>query len=167
MNSLQQLAKFTTIVADTGDLSAIARLRPVDATTNPSLITAAFADSTHNELMRQVAHLDIDDAIDTLTVTLGAQIAQLITGRVSTEVDARLSFDTEGTVKKALEFIQLYDKLGIASERILIKIAATWQGIKAAEILEKQGIHCNLTLLFTDTQAYACADAGVTLISPF
>ncbi len=167
MNSLQQLAKFTTIVADTGDLSAIARLRPVDATTNPSLITAAFADGTHDELIRQVAHLDIDDAIDALTVTLGAQIAQLITGRVSTEVDARLSFDTEGTIKKALEFIQLYDKLGIASERILIKIAATWQGIKAAEILEKQGIHCNLTLLFTDTQAYACADAGVTLISPF
>ncbi len=167
MTTLSQLAKLTTIVADTGDLSAIKRLKPIDATTNPSLITAAFASGEHDELIASTKGLDTDVAIDTLTVALGKEILTHITGRVSTEVDARLSFDTDGTVKKALEFIQRYDDLGVSPQRILIKIAATWQGIKAAEILEKQGIHCNLTLLFTDTQARACADTGVTLISPF
>lgn len=167
MNSLEQLSQLTTIVADTGDLSAIARLKPVDATTNPSLITAAFASGEHDELIASVKGLDTDTAIDTLTVALGKEILAHIEGRVSTEVDARLSFDTDATVKKALEFIEMYDKLGVPSKRILIKIASTWQGIKAAEILEKQGIHCNLTLLFTDIQARSCADAGVTLISPF
>lgn len=167
MNTLQQLSKYTTIVADTGDLSAIKRLKPIDATTNPSLITAAFASGEHDELIASVKGLDTDTAIDTLTVALGKEILTHIKGRVSTEVDARLSFDTDATVKKALEFIEMYDKLGVPSKRILIKIASTWQGIKAAQILEKQGIHCNLTLLFTDTQARGCADAGVTLISPF
>lgn len=166
-NSLTELAKHTTIVADTGDLSAIARLRPQDATTNPSLITAALLSGDHDDLIDQVKGQDIDVAIDHLTVALGEKISELVEGRVSTEVDARLSFDTQGTVDKALEFIKLYEELGIDKSKILIKIAATWEGIKAAEILEKQGIACNLTLLFTEAQARACADADVTLISPF
>lgn len=139
MNTLEQLAQYTTIVADTGDLSAIKRLKPIDATTNPSLITAAFASGEHDELIASVKGLGTDTAIDTLTVALGKEILAHIKGRVSTEVDARLSFDTDATVKKALEFIDMYDKLGVSSKRILIKIASTWQGIKAAEILEKQG----------------------------
>lgn len=166
-NSLTELAKHTTIVADTGDLSAIARLRPQDATTNPSLITAALLSGDHDDLIDQVKGQDIDVAIDHLTVALGEKISELVEGRVSTEVDARLSFDTQGTVDKALEFIKLYEELGIDKSKILIKIAATWEGVKAAEILEKQGIACNLTLLFTKAQARACADANVTLISPF
>lgn len=166
-NSLTELAKHTTIVADTGDLSAIARLRPQDATTNPSLITAALLSGEHDNPIDQVKGQDIDVAIDHLTVALGKKISELVEGRVSTEVDARLSFDTQGTVDKALEFIKLYEELGIDKSKILIKIAATWEGIKAAEILEKQGIACNLTLLFTEAQARACADADVTLISPF
>lgn len=166
-NSLTELAKHTTIVADTGDLSAVARLRPQDATTNPSLITAALLSGEHDDLIDQVKGQDIDVAIDHLTVALGKKISELVEGRVSTEVDARLSFDTQGTVDKALEFIKLYEELGIDKSKILIKIAATWEGIKAAEILEKQGIACNLTLLFTKAQARACADADVTLISPF
>lgn len=166
-NSLTELAKHTTIVADTGDLSAIARLRPQDATTNPSLITAALLSGEHDDLIDQVKGQDVDIAIDHLTVALGKKISELVEGRVSTEVDARLSFDTQGTVDKALEFIKLYEELGVDKSKILIKIAATWEGIKAAEILEKQGIACNLTLLFTEAQARACADADVTLISPF
>lgn len=166
-NSLTELAKHTTIVADTGDLSAIARLRPQDATTNPSLITAALLSGEHDDLIDQVKGQDIDVAIDHLTVALGKKISELVEGRVSTEVDARLSFDTQGTVDKALEFIKLYEELGIDKSKILIKIAATWEGVKAAEILEKQGIACNLTLLFTKAQARTCADADVTLISPF
>lgn len=166
-NSLTELAKHTTIVADTGDLSAIARLRPQDATTNPSLITAALLSGEHDDLIDQVKGQDVDVAIDHLTIALGKKISELVEGRVSTEVDARLSFDTQGTVDKALEFIKLYEELGVDKSKILIKIAATWEGIKAAEILEKQGIACNLTLLFTEAQARACADADVTLISPF
>ncbi|MDO4441749.1 MAG: transaldolase [Moraxella sp.] len=166
-NSLAQLAKYTTIVADTGDLTAIARLKPKDATTNPSLILAAFASGEHDELLNSTKGMTADDAIDHLTVMLGQKISQIIDGRVSTEVDARLSFDTDATVQKALKFMELYQKLGVPASKILIKIAATWEGIKAAEILEKQGIACNLTLLFTKAQARACADAGVTLISPF
>ncbi|SPX85194.1 transaldolase [Moraxella ovis] len=166
-NSLTELAKHTTIVADTGDLSAIARLRPQDATTNPSLITAALLSGEHDDLIDQVKGQDVDVAINHLTVALGKKISELVEGRVSTEVDARLSFDTQGTVDKALEFIKLYEELGVDKSKILIKIAATWEGIKAAEILEKQGIACNLTLLFTEAQARACADADVTLISPF
>lgn len=169
MNALIALSKHTTIVADTGDLTAIARLRPRDATTNPSLVTSALLSGEHDRLIRQIKDLGLsdDDTINRLTVELGKQILLHIDGRISTEVDARHSFDTDKTVKNALAFIELYDKLGVDTSRILIKIAATWQGIKSAEILEKQGIHCNLTLLFTDTQARACADAGIKLISPF
>lgn len=169
MNALTALAKHTTIVADTGDLTAIARLRPRDATTNPSLVTSALLSGEHDELIRQIKGLGLsdDDTIDRLTAELGKRILSHIDGRVSTEVDARHSFDTDKTLQNTLAFIELYDKLGVDTSRILIKIAATWQGIKSAEILEKQGIHCNLTLLFTDTQARACADAGVKLISPF
>lgn len=169
MNTLTALAKHTTIVADTGDLSAIARLRPRDATTNPSLVTSTLLSGEHDELIHQIKGLGLsdDDTIDRLTAELGKLILSHIDGRVSTEVDARHSFDTDKTVQNALAFIELYDKLGVDTSRILIKIASTWQGIKSAEILEKQGIHCNLTLLFTDTQARACADAGVQLISPF
>lgn len=169
MNALTALARHTTIVADTGDLSAIARLRPQDATTNPSLVTSTLLSGEHDELIHQIKGLGLsdDDTIDRLTAELGKQILSHIDGRVSTEVDARHSFDTDKTVQNALAFIELYDKLGVDTSRILIKIASTWQGIKSAEILEKQGIHCNLTLLFTNTQARACADAGVQLISPF
>lgn len=169
MNALTSLAKYTTIVADTGDLTAIARLRPQDATTNPSLVTSALLSGEHDELIRQAKNLGLshDATIDRLSAELGKQILSHIHGRVSTEVDARHSFDTDKTVQNALDFMEIYDKLGVDTSRILIKIAATWQGIQAAQILEKQGIHCNLTLLFTDTQARACADAGVQLISPF
>lgn len=170
MNALQQLRSMTTIVADTGDLSAIERLAPVDATTNPSLITKALIHPDKQALLADNLsrfHGDIDAVIDALTVQIGCDILKLIDGRVSTEVDARLSYDTEATVSKALQFMEAYSKAGVDPERILIKIASTWQGIQAAEILEKQGVHCNLTLLFGQHQAVACADAGVTLISPF
>lgn len=173
-SSLEQLKQMTTIVADTGDLAAIARLKPIDATTNPSLITKALT-PTDGQMDKQARlidtmnrhHGDIDKVIDALTVEIGTQILQLIEGRVSTEVDARLSYQTQETVSKALQLMDAYSKQGISPDRVLIKIAATWQGIKAGEILEKQGIHCNLTLLFGQHQAAACADAGVTLISPF
>lgn len=170
MTALEQLRTMTTIVADTGDIAAIERLQPVDATTNPSLITKALIHPDKQILLADNLtrfHGDIDAVIDALTIQIGCDILKLIKGRVSTEVDARLSYDTEATVNKALEFMEAYSKAGIDSQRILIKIASTWQGIKAAEILEKQGIHCNLTLLFGQHQAVACADAGVTLISPF
>lgn len=169
MNTLTELAKYTTIVADTGDLSAIARLRLQDATTNPSLVTTALLSGEHDELINKIKGLGLDNdrTIDRLTAEIGKKILTYIDGRVSTEVDARHSFDTDKTVKNALEFIELYDKLGVDTNRVLIKIASTWQGIKSAEILEKQGIRTNLTLLFTNTQAHACADAGVQLISPF
>lgn len=170
MTALEQLRTMTTIVADTGDIAAIERLQPVDATTNPSLITKALIHPDKQILLADNLtrfHGDIDAVIDALTIQIGCDILKLIKGRVSTEVDARLSYDTEATVNKALEFMEAYSKAGIDPQRILIKIASTWQGIKAAEILEKQGIHCNLTLLFGQHQAVACADAGVTLISPF
>lgn len=166
-NSLQALAKYTTIVADTGDLQAILRLKPQDATTNPSLITAAFATGEHDALIESTKDMPIDEAIDYLTVALGVQISQIIDGRISTEVDARLSFDTQATIDKALQFIELYQSMGVDKSKVLIKIAATWEGIQAAKALEEQGIACNLTLLFTQAQAKACADANVTLISPF
>lgn len=170
MNALEQLRTMTTIVADTGDLVAIERLAPVDATTNPSLITKALTHPDKQALLSDNLNRfngDIDAVIDELTIQIGCDILKLIDGRVSTEVDARLSYDTEATVDKALAFMEAYAKAGVDPERILVKIAATWQGIKAAEILEKQNIHCNLTLLFGQHQAVACADAGVTLISPF
>lgn len=170
MSALQQLCTMTTIVADTGDLRAIARLTPVDATTNPSLITKALMHPDNQQMLAETMSRhegDIDAVIDALTVQLGCDILTLIDGRVSTEVDARLSYDTQATIDKALEFIEAYKKAGVDTERVLIKIAATWQGIEAARYLETQGIHCNLTLLFGQHQAVACADAGVTLISPF
>ncbi len=170
MSALQQLSTMTTIVADTGDLSAIARLKPVDATTNPSLITKALIHSDNQAMLADTMNRhqgDVDAVIDALTVQIGCDILALIDGRVSTEVDARLSYDTQATIDKALEFMEAYQRAGVDPERILIKIAATWQGIEAARYLESQGIHCNLTLLFGQHQAIACADAGVTLISPF
>lgn len=166
-STLDTLKTHTLIVADTGDLTAIAKFRPIDATTNPSLITKAFSDDTHSDLLQQTKNMNADVAIDFLTVHLGKKITEFITGRISTEVDARLSFDTQATIQKAYEFISHYDKLGVPSERVLIKIASTCAGIAAAKQLEKDGIHCNLTLLFTLEQAKSCADAGVTLISPF
>ncbi|PSR16485.1 transaldolase [filamentous cyanobacterium CCP3] len=177
---LEQLRQMTVVVADTGDIQAIEKFTPRDATTNPSLITAAAQMPQYQTIMddtllkakadagagasdKDIANL----AFKNLAVAFGRKILDIIPGRVSTEVDARLSYDTEATVATAREIIQQYDDLGITPERVLIKIASTWEGIKAAEILEKEGIHCNLTLLFGLHQAIACADVGVTLISPF
>jgi len=159
LNVLKSLQKLSTVVADTGDIEAIARWRPQDATTNPSLLLTAAQDARYRALL--VADMD------QLFVNFGCEILKHIPGRVSTEVDARFSFDTESSVSQALNFVSLYQKQNIGKERILIKLAATWEGIRAAERLEREGIHCNLTLLFSFAQAVACADAGVTLISPF
>ncbi|MFZ2553562.1 transaldolase [Psychrobacter urativorans] len=170
MSALQQLRTMTTIVADTGNIAAIARLKPIDATTNPSLITKALLQPDNHAMLADMMNRhqgDVDAVIDALTIQIGCDILQLIEGRVSTEVDARLSYDTQATINKALDFMAAYDRAGIDSERVLIKMAATWQGIEAARYLETQNIHCNLTLLFGQHQAIACADAGVTLISPF
>lgn len=176
-SSLSQLKKLTTIVADSSDLSAIEQFRPLDATTNPSLITAAAAQESSRELIEAAytqakqeglcADELIERTIDILTVKFGVEILKLIEGRVSTEVDASLSYDTEATIAKAKELLSLYKGYGIDQNRILIKIASTWEGIQAAKVLEAEGIHCNLTLLFGSHQAKACADAKVTLISPF
>lgn len=176
-SALNQLQALTTIVADTGDLKAIQQFRPLDATTNPSLITAA-ATQVENKYLLEDAYdqaktegLQGDDlierTIDILTVKLGVEILKSITGRVSTEVDAALSYDSVATVAKAKQLLALYHSYGIDKDRILIKIASTWEGIQAARQLEAEGIHCNLTLLFGLHQAKACADANVTLISPF
>lgn len=176
---LDQLREMTVVVADTGDLDAIATYRPQDATTNPSLILAAarmdayrgIVEETIAASQRALSGAPVDDvvadAIDALAIAFGRRILDLIPGRVSTEVDARLSFDTDATVAKARHLIGRYGDEGIEPERILIKIASTWEGIRAAEVLEREGIHCNLTLLFGMHQAVACAEAGVTLISPF
>lgn len=176
-SSLEQLKTLTTIVADTGDLAAIEQFRPLDATTNPSLITVA-ANQTENRELIEDAYAQakaegyqqdelIERTIDILTVKLGVEILKIVSGRVSTEVDASLSYDTDATVAKAHELLKLYKEYGVEQNRILIKIASTWEGIQAAKVLEAEGIHCNLTLLFGLHQAKACADAGVTLISPF
>ncbi|HOF97793.1 MAG TPA: transaldolase [Paludibacteraceae bacterium] len=177
MNLLEQLKKFTTVVADTGDFASMMAYQPVDATTNPSLIFSASQDPKYEYLMEDAIRYaqsltsdkeeQLKKAMDKLAVNFGIKILEIVPGRVSTEVDARLSFDVKGTIAKARELIALYESEGISRERILIKIASTWEGIRAAEILEKEGIHCNLTLLFSLTQAVACAEAGVTLISPF
>ncbi|MGB5916033.1 MAG: transaldolase [Phormidesmis sp.] len=180
MSLLDQLKTMTTVVADTGDISAIEQFTPQDATTNPSLITAAAKlpqyQSIVDETLTQAKTALGEDASDQdvakeafkhLAVAFGKRILDIIPGRVSTEVDARLSYDTEGTLATARELIGEYEAAGISRDRILIKIASTWEGIKAAEILEKEGIHCNLTLLFGLHQAIACAEAEVTLISPF
>ena len=165
MTKLEQLAAMSTVVADTGDIDAIAKLKPVDATTNPSLLLKA-AGLTRFEA--DVTALKGNaNAADEFAVRVGSQIVALVPGVISTEVDARLSFDTQATIAKAEKLIELYDKAGVSSDRVLIKIASTWEGIQAAAELEKRGIHCNLTLLFGFEQARACADAGVFLISPF
>ena len=172
---LEQLREHSAVVADTGDIEAIARFRPLDATTNPSLLLKAAGLPGYAELIDRTVGAaqgdDLDarvaDAGDRLSVAIGSEILKLIPGRVSTEVDARLSFDTEATVAKAHRLVELYDRVGIGRDRLLIKIASTWEGIRAAERLEREGIHCNLTLLFSFAQAVACAEAGVYLISPF
>ncbi len=169
-SKLEQLKQFTTVVADTGDVDAIARLKPVDATTNPSLLLKAAAMPGYAELLNQAVadcNGDLGLASDRFGVAVGQGILKVIPGRISTEVDARLSFDTEATLLRAQRLVDLYDRAGIGRERILIKIAATWEGIRAAEQLERAGIQTNLTLLFSFAQAAACADAGIFLISPF
>ena len=166
---LDSLRQFTTIVADTGDFGSIREYTPQDATTNPSLILKAAQMPEYAELLGKVTAEaeSMEDALDKLAVFFGLEILKIVPGRVSTEVDARLSFDTTATLAKARSLIARYEKNGIERERILIKIAATWEGIRAAEELEKEGIHCNLTLLFSFPQAVACAEASVQLISPF
>ncbi|MCE8015711.1 transaldolase [Halomonas sp. MCCC 1A17488] len=166
---LSQLKTMSTVVADTGDIDAIRRFQPTDATTNPSLILQAAQHEDRRERLGQIARqaTDIDDALDAVAVEIGSEISSLVPGFVSTEVSARLSFDTEATLARARSLIERYDRHGIGPERILIKIASTWEGIRAARRLEREGIHCNLTLLFSFAQAQACADAGVTLVSPF
>jgi len=171
-NQLDQLKQFTKVVADTGDFASMKQYAPQDATTNPSLILKAAEMPDYAYLLDKAiadagSHASLGTVIDQLLVLFGIEILKIVPGRVSTEVDARLSFDTEGTIAKAREIIALYEKAGISKDRILIKIAATWEGIKAAETLEKEGIHCNLTLLFSFAQAVACAEAKVQLISPF
>ncbi|MHA2689202.1 transaldolase [Vibrio harveyi] len=176
-NKLEQLRKLTTVVADTGEIDAIKKYQPEDATTNPSLILKAaqieeyaplidasieYAKAQSNDKAQQV-----QDTCDILAVNIGKEILKTIPGRISTEVDARLSYDTEGSVAKARQLVKMYNDAGITNDRILIKLASTWEGIRAAEILEKEGINCNLTLLFSFAQARACAEAGVFLISPF
>lgn len=169
MNKLEQLRALTDVVADTGDIDAIAQHKPQDATTNPSLLLNAASLPAFAALLESVrsSTTDANDACDQFAVAVGTEIVKLVPGRVSTEVDARLSFDTEATIAKAHKLIALYDTAGVPADRVLIKIAATWEGIRAAEALEREGINCNLTLLFGFSQAQACADAGVYLISPF
>lgn len=177
MNLLEQLKTYTQVVADTGDFATIEVYKPVDATTNPSLIYAASQEEKYKYLIDDAIKFakessrnreeQLSKAMDKLAVNFGLEILKIVPGRASTEVDARLSFDTEATVDKARELIALYEQNGVSRERVLIKIASTWEGIKAAEILEKEGIRCNLTLLFSHVQAVACAEAGVRLISPF
>ena len=174
---LDSLRSMTVVVADTGDIDAIKKYQPQDATTNPSLILSASALPQYAPLIDEaVAYAkaqsadkaqQLIDAEDKLAVNIGLEILKIVPGRISTEVDARLSYDTQATVEKARKLIALYNAAGISNDRILIKIASTWQGIRAAEILEKEGINCNLTLLFSEAQARACAEAGVYLISPF
>jgi transaldolase len=172
MNALDQLRQHTTVVADTGDFLQLERFAPQDATTNPSLILKAVRQPAYAPLLQETATQASPDAplpavVDDVLVRFGCEILRLIPGRVSTEVDARLSFDTAATVARARGLIARYEAAGITRERVLIKVAATWEGIRAAEQLERDGIRCNLTLLFAFCQAVACADAGVRLISPF
>jgi transaldolase len=179
-NLLEQLRKFTTVVADTGDIEAMEKFKPTDATTNPSLITTAAQMPQYQPIVDEVlieARKELGDsatdpdvanlAFKRLAVAFGKKILAIVPGRVSTEVDARLSYDTHKTIDQAREIIAQYDGAGVKREHVLIKIASTWEGIRAAEVLEREGIHCNLTLLFGIHQAIAAADAGVTLISPF
>jgi transaldolase len=176
MTLFESLKQYTTIVADTGDIEALARHQPLDATTNPSLLYHAAQMPAYHHLVEEAvetasgqgaSHRMAEEFIERLFVLFGCEILKVVPGRVSTEVAASLSFDTAGTVAKARKLMSLYEKKGIPRERILIKIASTWEGIRAAQTLESEGIHCNLTLLFSFAQAVACAEAGVTLISPF
>ena len=177
VSQLDQLRQWTVVVADTGDFASMKHYRPRDATTNPSLILQASQKSEYRPLVEQAVKETaksglsgkglLDRTLDRILILFGLEILKLLPGRVSTEVDARLSFDTEGTLAKARQLIADYHQAGIDRNRILIKIASTWEGIRAAQILEKEGIHCNLTLLFSSAQAAACAEAKVTLISPF
>jgi transaldolase len=177
MNLLEQLKKYTQVVADTGDFESIAQYKPIDATTNPSLIYAASQKQEYAHLVDAAVDYGrkkgssfetrLTESLDRLAVNFGLEILKIVPRRVSTEVDARLSFDIEGSLAKAHKIIGLYEENGISREKILIKLASTWEGIKAAEQLEKEGIHNNLTLLFSKAQAIACAEAGVKLISPF
>jgi transaldolase len=176
-SQLEQLKQMTTVVADTGDIEAIAKFQPQDATTNPSLLLKAAALPLYKDLLSDSVTWakeqsndkgqQIIDAADRLSVLIGLEILKTVPGRISTEVDARLSFDTNASIAKAHKLIAMYNEAGISNDRILIKLASTWEGIKAAEQLEKEGINCNLTLLFSFVQARACAEAGVYLISPF
>jgi transaldolase len=176
-SQLDQLKKFTKVVADTGDFESMREFKPQDATTNPSLILQAATKPQYAHILDKVladrkssglsGAKQVEDIIDHVLVGFGTEILKIVPGRVSTETDARLSFDVEGTIAKGRELIALYEKAGISRERILIKIASTWEGIRAAEVLEKEGIRCNLTLLFSLPQAVACAEAKVQLISPF
>jgi len=178
MNSLEQLKLVTKVVADTGDFELIREFSPLDSTTNPSLILKAVQQEKYEHLLEQAIaenensglHIGqglVDNVIDSLLVLFGCEILKIVPGRVSTEVAANLSFDTEATIAKARKIISMYEKKGIKRERILIKIASTWEGIQASKVLEKEGIHTNMTLLFSLAQAVACAEAGSTLISPF
>lgn len=177
MNLLEQLRRFTIVVADTGDFQSIEKYRPVDATTNPSLIYAAAQSSAYHHLIDKAlsgayrngytVEEHLDQAIDLLSVDFGIETLKIVPGRVSTEVNADLSFDIGASIGKARKLIGMYEAAGIGRDRVLIKLASTWEGIRAAEILEQEGIHCNLTLLFSMPQAVACAEADVTLISPF
>lgn len=176
-SQLQQLKQHSLVVADTGDLEAIRRYQPQDATTNPSLLLKAFSLPGYQTLIDEELSSvkasggsregQVKQAVDRLAVAMGSEIAAVVPGRVSTEVAARLSFDTKASIAKAHELIEWYDARGVSRERVLIKLASTWEGIRAAEVLEREGIQCNLTLLFSDAQAQACFDAGVFLISPF
>ncbi len=176
-NQLEQLKRYTTVVADTGDFQSMREYEPQDATTNPSLILAAAQQPAYQFLIDQAVQehasspltgaARTESIIDQILVLFGQQILDIVPGRVSTETDARLSFDSEGTISKARTLIGLYEESGVPRERVLIKIASTWEGIRSAEILERDGIHCNLTLLFSLAQAVACAEAKVQLISPF
>ncbi|MEA3504533.1 MAG: transaldolase [Bacteroidota bacterium] len=177
MNTLEQLKRHTKVVADTGDFESMKKFKPVDATTNPSLILKSAQDPKYSHLIDDAISYaksksddkskQIEICLDKLAVNFGLEILKIVPGRVSTEVDARLSFDTEKTIEKARELIALYKQAGIDKSRVLIKIAATWEGIRAAEVVEKEGISTNLTLLFSKEQAIACAEANITLISPF
>jgi transaldolase len=178
MDQLTQLKKYTVVVADTGEIDEIAKYKPTDSTTNPSLILAAVKNPAYKHLVddalsyvKSLTHLSKEETaealIDKLFVNFGVEILKHIPGRVSTEVDARLSFDIKGSIAKARQLIRLYEEKNVSRDRVLIKLASTWEGIKAAEVLEKEGIHCNMTLLFSLEQAIASAEAGATLISPF
>ena len=169
-SNLDSLKKYSLVVADTGDIDAVARWKPQDATTNPSLLLTSAEDPRYQPLVDRAVRAaggDLGLAMDGLFVQFGIEILKHVAGRVSTEVDARLSFDMEGSIERARRLVSMYEKAGVSRERVLIKLASTWEGIRAAEKLEREGIHCNMTLLFSFAQALACADAGVTLISPF